>query len=140
MADAIRLSFGFRDVKGIVANLHAADVRVQKETRRAVKDAGDFGHDLAYFLAPVDSSWMRDHIRTLFSDDGLVFELGYREEDFVGKEGYDGRQIETFYAPLVEDGTRKMAAQPHIRPAFEDAVEFLSRDISAALRRAIRRR
>lgn len=139
MADAIRLSFGFRDVKGIVANLHASDVRMQKETRRAVKDAGDFMHDLAFFLAPVDTEWMRDHIKTLFSDDGLVVEVGYRDEDFVGRKGYDGRIIETNYGPLVEDGTRKMAAQPHLRPAFEEGVDFLSRDISAAIRRSLPR-
>ncbi|HYC50691.1 MAG TPA: hypothetical protein VEB19_06210 [Gemmatimonadaceae bacterium] len=140
LTDSIRLSFGFRDVRGLVANFHQADVRAQREIRRAVKDAGDFFLDLGYFLAPVDSSWMRDHLRARYSDDGLVFEGGYRSEDFVGRTGYDGREITEFYPPLVEDGTRKMAAQPHVRPAFEEATDYLSRDVSRSLRRAIARR
>ena len=139
-ANAIRLSFGFRDVRGLVANFHRADVRTQREIRRAVKDAGDFFVDLARFLAPVRTEWMRDHLRASYSEDGLVFEGGYRIEDFVGRTGYDGKPITTFYPPLVEDGTRKMAAQPHVRPAFEEAVDGLGRDISASLRRALTRR
>ena len=93
LTDSIRLSFGFRDVRGLVANFHQADVRAQREIRRAVKDAGDFFLDLGYFLAPVDSSWMRDHLRARYSDDGLVFEGGYRSEDFVGRYVERTRQI-----------------------------------------------
>lgn len=137
---SIRLSFGFRDTRAIVANLYAADVRAQRDIRRNVKDAGDFFLDLAYFLAPFDSSWMRDHLRASYSDDGLVFEGGYRSEDFVGKKNYRGELITTFYPPLVEDGTRFMAAQPHARPAFEEAVDGMGRDISVSLRRALTRR
>jgi hypothetical protein len=139
MADAIRLSFGFRDVTGLIANIHRADARVQREVRRDVKNNADFAHDLAYFLAPVKSSYMRDHLTTRISDDGLVFELGYRDEDFVGKEGYDGKIIKTNYGPLVEDGTRFMAAQPHVRPAFEEASLELGKDVSASLRRSLAR-
>ena len=135
--DAIRLSFGFRDEKALVANFYKADIRAQKELRRAVKDAGDFFLDLGRFLAPVRTEWMRDHLRASYSDDGLVFEGGYHDEDFVGKKGYDGKVIETNYGPLVEDGTRFMAAQPHVRPAFEETVDYLSRDVSRSLRRAI---
>jgi hypothetical protein len=139
-ADSISLTFGFRDVRGLVANFHQADVRAQREIRRAVKDAGDFFLDLGYFLAPVDSSWMRDHLKKFTGNDGLIFEGGYRIEDFIGQTNDHGKKITEFYPPMVEDGTRKMAAQPHVRPAFEEAVDYLDKDISRSLRRAIARR
>jgi HK97 gp10 family phage protein len=133
MADSLKLTLGFRDARAIVANFYAADQRAQRELRVAVKSAGDFFHDLAYFLAPVDTSFMRDHLTTVFSDDGLVFEGGYRDSDFSAA-GLP------FYPPFVEDGTRLAPAQPHLRPAFEETVREFGRDVGAALRRAIARR
>lgn len=132
MADSIKLSMGFRDTRGIVANIRSKDARAQKEIRVAVKNAGEFFHALAYFLAPVDTSFMRDHLTTVFSDDGLVFEGGFKASDFAAA-GL------AFYPPFVEDGTTRQRAQPFLRPAFDETVQEFGRDLGAALRRSIAR-
>lgn len=140
MGDSIRLDLSFRGITGVVANFRSADKRLQREVRKAVKEAGAFCKDLAYFLSPVDTEHMRDHLQTVYSPDGLVFETGWDEKDFR----VPGRPIfpadnHSFYPIYQEFGTKKMAAQPSLGPAYQDTKAMFSRDISAAVRRSLKR-
>lgn len=69
--------------------------------------------------APVDTGQLR---------------AGYRSEISVtGRRGEVVTNVE--YAPYVEFGTRKMRAQPHLRPAFEQASKWIDGQLTALARR-----
>lgn len=128
----MKLNLSFRNMGAVVANFRAADAVLQTEVRVAVTDAGEFCRELAYFLSPVDTGFMREHLKTLYSDDGLVFETGWLEEDFL-VAGL------AFYPIYVEFGTRYMAAQPSLSPAYQDTKVDFKRRISAAVRASFAR-
>lgn len=143
MSASIRLSYGYRGAQAIVANLHAADRRAQREMRRAVADALDLGYDVAQFLAPEKTGFMKRNLKRSFSEDGLVGELGFEDEDFrrlrpeappYPEKGH------ALYAAYVNDGTVNQKANGFLTTAYEEMKDALGRDVSRALRRAIARR
>jgi HK97 gp10 family phage protein len=121
-----------RNLRALVANLYAGDQRAQKALRRTVKKYGNKQWRLSRELAPVDTGFLRKHIRLRFSDDGLVYEVGVLEKDYR-EAGLP------FYAIYQEFGTRFMSAQPFIFPARDQTYpEFrsaLSKDLSSAIKR-----
>lgn len=129
------MTVGTRNARALAANFSSADQRVQKSARQIVARYAEKQFRLTRELAPVDTGFLRSHIRKRVSDDGLAYEVGVREEDFAdaGK---------AFYAQFLEFGTRFMSARPFIFPA-RDAVapEFrraLGQELSAAARRRSR--
>ena len=70
--------------------------------------------------APVDTGTLRASITSTGS--GSEYEIGTNLE----------------YAPFVEYGTRYMAAQPFLFPAFEKGVKDLKKNISKAVASALR--
>jgi HK97 gp10 family phage protein len=113
----VRMDLSFKNTAGVIANIYQTDRELQKAVRKIVKDAGQYCHDLTYFLAPVDTGFMREHIRVLYGKQGLSFEVGWFEADFVAA-GL------AFYPIYVEFGTRFMAAQPSLYPAYRDTKEW----------------
>ena len=82
----------------------ALELMIQAKDR-ALEAVGLQGEMYAKMLCPVDTGRLRNSI-THTSD---------------GEYAYIGTNVE--YAPYVEFGTSKMAAQPFIRPAAEDHAE-----------------
>lgn len=133
MADAIHFELGVREAAGLVANFHAADKRVQWAVRDLVRETALEVQELTRFLCPVRTGFMRDHVRHWISDKGFAFEVGWDAQDF-----FDAGLA--FYPYFVEYGTRKMAAQPSLTPAYEHAQEHFWQDLGRVLRDALERK
>jgi HK97 gp10 family phage protein len=69
-------------------------------------------------LAPVDTGRLRASIRPRFYSQGLAADV-YTDVE---------------YAPFVEFGTRKMAAQPFLHPAWEQVRPRYMRELAIALK------
>lgn len=135
----MRFTLGTRNLAGVVGNFVAADRRAQKEILGAVKSAGFRTQALAKQLAPVDTGYLKKNLRLAFTADKYGYEVGWREEDFVGQRNARGEVITAFYPIYTEFGTRFMAARPCLFPASEEARKTFTADLSAALRRAFAR-
>ena len=85
-----------------------------------LEDAARQVRDLAEQLAPVDTGYMRSHI---------VVEAGPRP-------GMYSVVAQAEYAVFVELGTRHMAAQPFLAPAFRrvDSLAIISRHLAELVR------
>jgi HK97 gp10 family phage protein len=121
------------DLAGLAARFHAADARITKEVQAAAKTWGEYCKQLTKEFCPVDTEWMRDHVRTEYLNNGLTFETGWSYDDFVGHGN------SAFYPYYQEFGTVNHAAQPSLGPASEIVMPLYRADVSAALRRAVER-
>ena len=130
---SIRMTVGTRGLSALAANFQARDARAQRRSREIVARYAEKQFRLTRELAPVDTGFLRAHIRKRVSDDGLAYEIGVREDDFAdaGKP---------FYPLYLEFGTRFMSARPFIFPARETIAPQFRRAITAELSAAIRRR
>jgi HK97 gp10 family phage protein len=126
------MTVGTRGTSALAANFRAADARVQRSARALVAKYAERQFRLTRELAPVDTGFLRSHIRKRVSDDGLAYEVGVREEDFEGAG-------KPFYPVYLEFGTRFMAARPFIFPARDAVAPEFRRALSAELRKSIRR-
>ena len=89
-----------------------------KVVQAVIKNNGEKMQGRAKALAPVDTWFMHDNIDSYYQGGGSSFEA------FVhSRAGYSG---------FVEFGTRKMSAQPFMRPAFEWIKPQLGKDIHDA--------
>ena len=130
---AVRMTVGTRNRRALAANFSAADARAQRAVRGVVARYAERQFRLTRELAPVDTGFLRSHIRKRVSDDGLAYEVGVREEDFEGA-GLP------FYPVYLEFGTRFMAARPFIFPARDAVAPEFRRALRGELSKAIRRR
>lgn len=143
---SVRLTVSTRNTRATIANVFSrADARTQKEARTITKRFGERTQKRARALAPVSAlprtsgghehlpGFLRDHIVLRFSDDGLVYEVGWREAEF--KEAG-----EPFYALYTEFGTRFMTARPCVFPARDEVFPEYEQALRSALRRAYARR
>ena len=136
---SVRMTVSTRNLRALAANFAAADVRLQKAARKTVKKYGTKQRNRTRELAPYDASHpaedfhLRDNVSLRFSDDGLVYETGFREEDFT-EAGLP------FYAIFTEFGTRFMAARPCVFPARDEIYPQFRAALGADLRAAARRR
>lgn len=121
------------NIRGLVANLFAADARAQKAIRSTVRTYGEKQFRLSRELAPVDTGFLRSSIRVRFSEDGLAYEVGCREKDYRD-------QGLAFYALYQEFGTRFMPAQPFIFPARDTIAPEFRRALGGNVKAAMRRR
>ena len=78
-----------------------------------VKFHGAQMQQTAQIIAPVDTGFLHDHITLEIKDAGMTAEVASTAE----------------YAAYVEYGTRFMAAQPHIRPAYMQESERFKQDL-----------
>jgi hypothetical protein len=136
---SVRLTLSTRNIRGLIANIYAADAVTQRAVRRTVKKWGPRQQQLTAELAPYDVTTgpeafhMRDNVRLRYSDDGLIYEVGFDAEDFTEA----GRP---FYPIYTEFGTRFMAARPCVFPARDRIYPEYKADLSANVRAALRRR
>jgi HK97 gp10 family phage protein len=96
-----------------------ADAYPPELARVIAKHAYDL-EALAKGLSPVLTGTLRRSIHTVLSEGGLRAVIGPSVD----------------YGKYVEFGTRRMAARPYMRPAFERTVPRLVVDVKAVLRRA----
>lgn len=126
------LELSFRNTAAVIANIYATDEATQEAVVAMVHEAGQYCKDLAYFYSPVDTGFMREHLRVIYGPRGYSFEVGWAAEDFIAA-GL------AFYPVFQEFGTRFMAAQPSLTPAYQDTATWflpaLSAEISAAAAR-----
>ena len=103
--------------------INSLEKRVEKAIKAAEKElqltALEIERD-AKLNAPVDTGMLRASITSTGS--GSEYEIGTNLE----------------YAPFVEFGTRDMAAQPFLFPAFEKGVRDLQKNIKKAVASALR--
>lgn len=130
---ATRMTVSTGNIRGLVANLFAADARAQKAIRRTVRTYGEKQFRLTRELAPVDTGFLRAHIRLRVSEDGLAYEVGLRDKDFT-----DAGLVN--YGIFQEFGTRFMKAQPFIFPARDTIAPEFKSALGANVRAAIKRR
>jgi hypothetical protein len=126
------LTFGVRDDRAVIRNVYAADRIAVEAMRATTRRSGNRAYKAAQRYCPVDTRFMKEHMRLEFSDDDLIWELGWNEFEFEAA-GLP------FYPPYQEYGTDRHPAQPSVTPAhFEEEPRYqreLGRDIEAALER-----
>lgn len=93
--------------KGIRENVTMSDVK------RAVRHHGAKLQKKAQKNAPVDAGDLKGSIGLELSDGGLAATVEPTME----------------YSAYVELGTRKMKAQPYLKPAFDDQVQQFKKDL-----------
>jgi HK97 gp10 family phage protein len=129
---AVHLELGVRSLAALSANFHAADLIMAEQMRMEVaQTARDVG-DLTSLLSPKDTTFMSQHVHEWFTPSGLGFEVGWDVMDFV-ENGL------AFYPYFQEFGTRYMAAQPSLGPAFDHIAPEFQRRISAIIATSIAR-
>jgi HK97 gp10 family phage protein len=129
----MRMTMSTRNVKGVVANLFAADAEAQRAIRVTVDKYGHETHDLAVALCPFDTGFMQEHLHLRFTENGVGYEVGWEEQDFTDA-GLP------FYPVYQEFGTVKMAAQPSLFPANAYVRPRFTRALKANVRAAVTRR
>ena len=125
MADRNRLCMidvDLRQVARLQAALKEMPGIIAEELGKAVRDLVLLVEGEAKKLCPVDTGLLRASITPVI-------------ESWAA--GYVGTN--THYAPYVEYGTRKMAAQPFLEPAYEEGRRQASRIFGQAIGRAIAR-
>ena len=109
----------------IYNELSQKNVRFQRRMRAIVKNYGESTRGLVMFFSPVDTTFMQQHVKTWYSEDKLVFEVGWDVMDFVSAG-------KPFYPFFQEFGTVNHPAQPSLRPAFADQSPLFSADVRRA--------
>jgi HK97 gp10 family phage protein len=128
----MKLELSVRNASAVITNLRRLPDEAKAAVREVVHDNGELCRELTAFLAPRDTGFMAEHVTTIYSESGLVFETGWDVMDFVN-EG------KPFYPFFVEFGTETMAAQPSLTPAFEDVASHHMGDVAAAIEFALAR-
>jgi len=132
MADGYALELSVRNTSGLVANFYAAERDIVAGMTRAAKSAAELLQLVVQQTCAVDTGFMRDHVRIWYSKSGLAFEVGWDAADFFGA-GF------AFYPWFVEYGTRFMAAQPALMPAYNYVVPIYLADVRDLTRIAVER-
>lgn len=129
----MRLSLSVQNIAGLAANFHAADRRAQREIRAVVRKSGVRLHGRVHADCPKRTGFMASQLRLEFSEQGLVYALGWSEQDFAsaGLAPY-------FYYVLL--GTRRMAGNDFLSRDREQEVPQFREELRAGLRKAIARR
>lgn len=97
----------WRVLDEVTANVHASTGRVGREGSAVVRRSALAIEEGAKTRAPVDTGFLKGSITTSVSGDGRH---GAMEAE-IGPEAN--------YGAYVELGTRRMAPQPYLHPAFE---------------------
>lgn len=118
-------------LEGLVANLYASNQRAGRFIRATNRRSARQIENLARDLAPEDTGRLKRSMTHELSPDELVFTV-FPDPAMYAAEG------EPYYPPYVEFGTWKSPAQPFLFPAFEAIRPHYRRDISAAVKRALR--
>lgn len=126
------LTLSTKNLRGLAARFRAADRQLQGAVKRAVKRNGEQLLDAAWHASPVDTGYMRDHLRLDLADGGLTYEVGWRESDFTD-EGL------AFYPVYVIFGTVKMPARDFFFPLRDAQDAKFRAEVRRAIQNSIRR-
>jgi len=127
------LTFDTSQLSAVVANFYSAEREVVRAAQDLVRRTGDAMKEIAQTISPVDTGFMRDHIRARYTEQGLAVSVGWLAEDFEEA----GLQ---FYPPYVELGTSRQGAQPTIWPAYDEVAPQFEQELSDLLSAAIERK
>lgn len=130
--DGLHFELGIRNLSGLVANFRAVDETLQADIRALVLETAIETRDLTEILAAKRTGFMAEHLLFWLTNSGLGFEVGWDATDFLDA-GY------AFYPFFVEFGTRYMAAQPALGPAWDSMQPQFVERMSVLLRAAAAR-
>ena len=102
MAKTISFTGSNGEVMVAKDNSDEVEVGIERAIKAALEEIGQLAEGYAKKRCPVDTGRLRNSITHMTS----------------GNSAYIGTNVE--YAPHVELGTRKQAAQPYLRPAAAD--------------------
>jgi HK97 gp10 family phage protein len=128
----MRLDLSQKNVAGVIARIYSAYPEITAAVRKTTRDAGEFCKELTAAFAPKRTGRMARLVKTVYSAEGFDFETGWFAEDFLD-EG------EAFYPPYQEFGTRFIAAQPSLYPAYKETQEYYLEQLRADIRSATSR-
>lgn len=126
----MQLNIKLRNVSATIANIKATEKRVIEAVKATAEKHGLRTLAKVQALCPVDTAFMVDHTRLVFTPQGFGFEVGWLAEDFTS-EGL------AFYPVFVIAGTSKMAAQDCLTPAFAEIRPEYTADLALALKAAV---
>jgi HK97 gp10 family phage protein len=129
----MQMELSVRNESGLAANFYAAERDVVEAMRAAAERAAELVQQVVQMTCAVDTGFMRDHVRVYRSPNGLVWEVGWDATDFFNA-GL------AFYPWFVEFGTRFMAAQPSLLPAYDYVVPIYQQDVADLVGIALARR
>lgn len=133
-SSGVKLQLSFKNIGATVARIHSVyDDDVLPAARAAVAKASGRVKAITQATVPIDTAFMHDHVEEVISEDGLSFEVGWRESAFAAA-GHP------FYPVFVEFGTVKMQARPSLGPAYAEVKPQFQSDVSTLVRQAIARR
>ena len=107
------------------SNVPEALRQVKSATRNALNNMGEKAVELAQNLTPVDTGNLRA---------SLTHQPEGEDAELVGTSQGSAPIKPPSYAPYVEFGTRRMRAQPFLRPAIENNVGIYKAIIEEAFR------
>jgi HK97 gp10 family phage protein len=128
----MKLDFDTSQVSALAANFYAADREVTRAAQDLIERSGDAMIEIAQTICPVDTAFMRNHIKKRVTERGMAVSIGWEATDFEEA----GLQ---FYPPFVELGTSRAGAQPTIWPAYDEVVPQFEQELSELLSAAIER-
>jgi HK97 gp10 family phage protein len=129
---ALHFELGVRNLQALAANFHTFDTELQKDVRALVRETAQDTRDLTSVLAPKDTEFMADHVDWWLTNSELGFEVGWHVDDFV-EAGL------AFYPFFQEFGTRFMAAQPSLGPAWDANAPIFTERLTRLLRESVAR-
>jgi hypothetical protein len=107
-----KFELSLRDRSGKIQNFHAAETDIVDAMKEAMLLNALETQTIAFELCAVDTGFMRDHIDVVTSEQNLVYEIGWRAEDFFNA-GFE------FYPMFVVLGTRFLPPRDPLTPAHE---------------------
>jgi hypothetical protein len=138
MANGAALTLSVRNAPRVSRELRSFRNDVVAEIRALVGETAARQHQRTYDLCPKDTYRMANAIRVNFAPDGLSYEMGWYEGDFVGR-GL------AFY-PLFQElgfrhaGSGRFIQNASLRPAWREIQPEFNRQLRAVIRRAANRR
>ncbi len=100
----------------------------ESEKKRALMESGIEVLGKATLLAPVDLGNLRN---------SLDHRLGNADNVFDEEPDYVEVGTAVHYAPHVEYGTRRMRAQPFLRPALDTSIQRITQFLQNAIERSM---
>jgi HK97 gp10 family phage protein len=129
----MRMELQVRNEQALVANFYAAERDIVTAMQLAVRNAADLVQQVVQLTCAIDTGFMRDHVRVYVSPGGLAWQVGWDASDFFAA-GL------AFYPWFVEFGTRYMAAQPSLGPAYEYVAPIYQAEVADLVGLAVERR
>lgn len=134
----MRVTLRVRNAEAVALRLETRHKAIREALKGAVRRSGERVHASAQQLTPVDTGFMRDHLRLSFHREGFSYADGWYAEDFLGttREHGWGRvpQPRDFYVIPVVFGNHQRAGIDPLTPSLEDDRPLFRRECAEAMR------